>query len=194
MKLFYRFSKPLFSKSFWALAALAVTNICSLSADYVSAGEVVVGQNASGGLITAWSVYDNVNENYVIRARVWDSINGWSTATTISETPGTSFSPLLAMNSAGDAAVIWTSLGQSESNLLAGRIYYQGSWDASPTAITEEYAAVTACKLQINDNGDIVLGWVAEPLLNPEPVIYTLTGSSVSSGWNVPSGIQQVSD
>lgn len=178
------------------LAVMAMMISCApleLSA-FVSADQPTNGLSSTGDTIAIWSVYDNENASYVIRANTWDSINGWSGNTTISTVPSMSFNPLLAVNGSGDAAAIWTTLDGSNIPTLQGIIYYSGAWDLSPTQFSASGESIISYKLKLNDNGDISVIWSSYPPSSSDNAVYALTGSSVSGGWNVPGGITQISD
>lgn len=157
-----------------------------------SADEPQVRISDTGVVTTVWSVYDDANSDYVIRVNKWAAGSGWSSNATISTTPGISFSPFIDFNASGNGAVIWIALDGSNVMTLFGRTYNNGSWDGGATQISHTGNDVGDYKIQVNDNGDIVVMW-QETTSTPTSDIYVMTGSSVSGGWNT-SGITKISD
>lgn len=178
------------------LAALAITMSLGSSEllAFINADQPLIGMSSTGDLIAVWSVYDNLNSSYVIRASTWDSISGWSANETISTIPGISFSPSLAVNDAGDAAVIWTALDSNNFPTLQGKIYYNGVWESNPTQFSASDEILISYKHTLSNSGSISVIWSSYPPNSNNSAIYALTGSTVSGGWNVPSGITELSD
>lgn len=159
-----------------------------------SADQPKIGMSSTGNLVLVWSVYDNENASYVIRTNTWDSTTGWSPNENLSTVPGMSFDPFLAVNGAGDAAVIWTALDENHLPTLQGRIFFNGAWDASPTQFSATGESVISYQLKLIDNGTISVIWSSYPPESTDSAIYALIGSTVAGGWNVPAGVTLISD
>lgn len=160
---------------------------------FTFAAQPNVAIQTNGDVVALWTVYDDADGSYIIRATSWSSGGGWTPNITISPVPGISFSPVLSLNDSGNGAAIWTTLDNNGLATLQGSILNLGTWGA-PQQFTVPDENEFDYKIAVDALGDIIVTWASYPPNSINSSIYALTGSSVIGGWNVPAGITKISD
>lgn len=165
-----------FMKFSLLLSCLIALNFSSLNA-FIDAKQPVFGTTSSDHLITAWSAYDN--GAYLIRAKNWDSTHGWSDNINLSDPKFHSFSPKIAVNSAGNGALVWLTIGANGIPTLQGTIFNNGAWDLSAVQLSPLNEEISEFDLKLDESNIITVVWQGSSN------IYCLRGNT-ATGWDTP--------
>jgi S-layer homology domain len=136
---------------------------------------VLVGSNAAGNFVVAWTEFVSYDASYEIRARRFDSsgtpqggdivVNTWTTGTQV-------YSPV-AMDSAGNFVVVWNSA----PDFLTGQTPQDGSgsgifarrFDANGNPLSAEFqvnqyttGSQYSPRIAMNPAGDFIIVWTSE--------------------------------
>jgi hypothetical protein len=160
----------------------------SLSIGGQGANNPVVGINDNGYILVAWVQSDGV-QTQIFKSEYYDGSwhNPSGLADNISFGSTVSNPPALAVNSSGDAIIVWTqSDGGTTRTYKAQRI--NGTWSV-PTAFADHLSAnltnaTQSAVVAMNDSGDATVAWTGVEGANNQ--IYV---AQYRSGvWTIPSG------
>lgn len=159
---------------------------------YHASGSVKTGMDAKGNIVMTWEENRRVGATNLETATVYFKNyitgQGWTTTktyNTASDSEGSS--PLLAVNSQGDALLIWLENNSSGSSIYAA--HYNASteqWDATPTPLpsTAAFTGSYPYDLKFSDNGN---GLFYMRNRNDDQY-YLFTYSAVTNSWS--GGVQ----
>lgn len=151
--------------------------------------EQKIGIDAAGNVVALWQTVDSVSGNFVIQAAYLSFGGTWSAPTTLSSSSIESYSPLLAVNSRGDAVALWFIDDLSGNVAIqSSMLPFGGSW-STPAQISLVPQIITQnSDLRMNDNGNIVATWSV--LVDSESVIRVAT-ATMGGTWSDPVTISQ---
>jgi hypothetical protein len=179
------------SASLSLMVSLFIVLACEVEAEGIACAPKVL-MDTRGAALAVWE--NKTSTHSVIQAAVYTSKEGWSLATDISDVGVESFAPDIAMNTSGDAVVIWTAVNEDNSqlNLFARERPSGGSWSsiinvltASNDIMDSRLGRYDLCyKIILSNNGDITVIWTAKD----GPTIYSIHGVTAKFGgdWNPP--------
>lgn len=162
-----------------ALLSVATILISSgfAHADVINSASIPeIAFDGSGNFVAVWGAMDQTTGLNVIQASSYSVLSGeWSVPTTISALDQNSNTPLVAMNSSGNAIAIWTA-DDGTTNWLAGStLPLGGDWSSifhvsSGTQIVlsspEDY------RMQIDNSNNIFVVWTAYDTIAADTYIF----------------------
>ncbi len=112
--------------------------------------------NATGYAIAVWSEFNG--QNIKIRSATKSSNAGWSGITDLSTIGEDSYNPMVAMNAAGNAVVVWESYSVSNSKINVKMREFGGSW-SDIVILSDPSISAANAKVAIDSIGNIVVVW-----------------------------------
>lgn len=142
--------------------------------------------DVSGNVVAVWQDDLNIG-GYELRASVLPLGGSWSTPVTISPGGGTNASiPRIAINSSGNAIVIWTDYNPNVgyTSLYAVTLTGLTTW-SSPAQVSEDTEHVYQDYfVKLSDNDDVVVTWDSFSFVTFEASIRAQ--ASTFGTWNTP--------
>ncbi len=123
-----------------------------------------------------------------IQTTIRDFHQSFSAPTTLSEDGIDSFSPLLIMNSAGDAAAIWLGISSSLgiTSIYGATRPMNGHWgNITRISSANELVDPASVTISMNQQGIIATSWTAQ-LLDQGVISINSSTASTVSGWSTP--------
>jgi len=135
--------------------------------------DVDVAVNNSGSMAIVWREQQkNDTQNYLqLKSRLFDSSNGWSQVTSVSQSIQGSIDnvglinvskPKVFINEQNDLAVTWIEDGQSTSNLLVNHFNENSNEWSTPELVvsyTNSESSIETSSIVIDKNDEIIVAW-----------------------------------
>lgn len=149
-----------------------------------------------GNAVAVWNTVDS-NGHTIVKSAIkasgiWSNyhVNSYD----ISNTIAVNSSPILYSNSLGDVVMLWKYFDSSTSRfLLAASMLPHGSthWNTQTISSSHEELAHQDPKLDLNDQGEILVVWTSSSLLEPSITRLWTTSAmmGLSTKWSVPEAI-----
>lgn len=136
--------------------------IINLSNDVLGSVRPVMTCDSSGGVYVSWFDLGALDREIYI-TRSWDNGYNWTAVDTVSNDSALSSEPAIAIDSIGNANVIWTNygFGTNRQEIVYSRgIYGSGPWSPG-VAVTPGTSAILPNypDIAVDSNGNIYLVW-----------------------------------
>ncbi len=163
---------------------------CTGSTELVAArtGSPQVKVDGNGNIVTIWE--ENIGGNLSIQSSTKAKTDSdWSTPVTISTPSVQSYSPMIAMDSAGNVIALWIFENEGIRNLASAQLPFGGSWSAVSTVSVEDSVVIDHVRLEIDAPGDVAVAmWKACDLGSLTCAIYAAT-TSIGGTWSDPLSV-----
>jgi hypothetical protein len=161
--------------------------------DVTANGDPQIGVDPNGNAVVVWSVYDWSWNHTSVRANRYAVGTGWGGVTNLStEAVRAAYSPTVALDSTGNAIVVWSqdSGTSSVQGIKAARYGVETGWGTpvpiEPTTIAETRTG-SAPQIAFDLNGNAIAVWYQYG----KPGIYT-NRYVAGTGWGIAEAIVDV--
>jgi len=163
----------------WGRAQLLETN------DAGDAREVRVAVDPSGNAMAVWLQYDGVDSVWANRYVVG---TGWGTAQLV-ETDDTGYTdwPHVAVDSSGNAAVVWQQWDGMRDNVWARRYIVGTGWGTAELIETNDVDSAALPRVAVDPSGNATAVW--NQISGPFPSVWA-NRYVVGTGWGTPEPIE----
>ena len=125
--------------------------------DASHAGWPVVAMDQAGNAVSAWTEYDGTSHN--IYANRYEVDSGWGAAELIETEDEGANSPQIAMDSAGNAFVVWPHHDGGRTDMWANRYEVGSGWGDAELIGTGEAHEVEKSHVAVDSAGNAVAVW-----------------------------------
>ena len=160
-------------------------NASSEALEYSISPQIAI--DAQGNVATVWQSLDSLSGNNVIEFKYYDSLsNTWSTEIIVSDSLVNSYAPRLAINGNGDLVIIWISMdADGICSLYASIKLFQEAVSAPTRVSLTTPLTMDAYSVAVNNNGDIIVSWIAFFPPNYTSVVRETRGN-LDGTWQAP--------
>jgi hypothetical protein len=167
--------------------------------DVRTAVNPVIAMNSSGQAVAAWAQNDGTRAN--VWANLYTPSTGWGTPKLIeTNDTGNANRPQVAIDSGGNAHVVWIQDLGSVKPSIWGNLYRPGTgWDVG-FPLENETAAAANPSLGFNSSGNVMVVWdqIEEKVISPNQTIgywhVWVNLYTPSTGWGVAGRIPTAND
>jgi hypothetical protein len=118
-----------------------------------------VAMDGSGNAVAVWEQIDATGR-YNIWANRYTPSGGWGTATLIeTNNAGNASSPQVAMDSSGNAVVLWAQSDGTRDNIWANRYASAAEWEAATLIETDNAGGATNPQVAMDGSGNAFAVW-----------------------------------
>ncbi len=119
-----------------------------------------IAMDNSGNAIAVWRQYDTSGRYNIWASRYVAANIAWAAPVRIeSDITGDAFDPQLAVNTLGDAWVVWHEYDGTTYNIRTNRYTVGGGWSGATLIETNNGGDATQAHIAVNDSGDAFAVW-----------------------------------
>jgi hypothetical protein len=163
---------------------------CSEASAYDWSTRPIVKIDSSGNATAVWEGTDPTTLNAIIQMNYLPNGGSWTGVVNLSSADDNSFSPIVAVNSGGDAVVIWQSYDNMGNTFLRGiSKAAAGSFSSVQNISSSGEIILAHYDVSISSGGYIIASWDAYIDSSFVSVIRSATSTIMSGTWSLATTI-----
>lgn len=137
----------------WGVAELVSTD------NTVDSNSPEIAADKNGNAVVVWRQAGTMGANQLIGANQYDPVNGWGTASVISDSNEIADAPQVAFGGNGEALVVWYQSDGTHQTIRSKRYSTNNGWDTTDIVLDNALAMTGGPQIAMNGRGTAIAVW-----------------------------------